>query len=85
MTPTKRGKMTLEILGKLREKGAPTLSPFPGEQAFESQDEDISPDGSIVGGEISPELLRKKKKKKPEFTPAGNDEAIPPAEIIGGY
>lgn len=82
MTPTKRGKMTLEILGKLREKGAPSFSPFPGEQSFESQGEDISPDGSIVGGEIPPELLRKKKK------PVLNEEdqpAIPPSNVLGSY
>jgi hypothetical protein len=84
MLPAKRGKLTMEILGKLREKGAPNFDPFPGEQSFENQGEDISPDGSVVGGAIPPEL-QQKKKKKPQFTPMDDDRAVPPTEVIGGY
>lgn len=68
MLPVKRNKLTLEILGKLREKGVPDTEMAPTGMPFESEGEDISPDGSIVTGEVSPELLQLKKKKKPIST-----------------
>jgi hypothetical protein len=65
MLKKNRDKMNLKILGMLRQKGAPSLTPFPGEQGFESEDVDDSQYGDVVRGrteELIPEVKKKKKK-----------------------
>ena len=74
--------MNLKILEMLRSKGAPSLTPFPGEQGFESEGMDEDQFGDVVRGaqpELSPEKLKRKKRKSPEeFVPA--EESV---NIIG--
>ena len=83
MLREQKNKMNLKILEMLRNKGAPSLSPFPGEQDFESLDMDEDQFGDVIRGrqeELSPEE-RKKKKRKPEakdFEPAQE-----PVSILG--
>lgn len=73
MIPKQKSKLNLRILSMLREKGAPSMSPFPGEQGFQSEDMDEDQYGNTVRGK-SEELVpsKKKKKKQPEedFEPA---------------
>ena len=84
MTPDQKNKMNLRILSMLRDKGAPALSPFPGEQAFEAEDVDLDSMGDAVQKPMLPEELLppgkgekkglEKKKKRPRM----------PARAAGG-
>lgn len=67
MIPKQKSKLNLRILNMLREKGAPSMSPFPGGQGFQSEDMDEDQYGEVVRGK-SEELVpsKKKKKKQPE-------------------
>ena len=51
----------------LRDKGAPSMTPFPGEQDFQSTDVDLDQMGDVVlsgpTSEEKPEELRKRKRK----------------------
>lgn len=70
MLPSEKNKLTISILGKLRDKGAPAPGPFPGEQEATSQDLDLNAMGTETTGEsdlLAP--LQKRKKKLPP--PAG--------------
>lgn len=82
MITKEKNRMNLKILEMLRNKGAPALSPFPGEQGFEAEGMDEDQFGDIVRGaqpELSPEKLKRKKRKSPEeFVPAEES-----ANIIG--
>lgn len=81
MLKEQKNKMNLRILEMLRDKGAPGLSPFPGEQDFESTDMDEDQFGNIVRGrseELSPEKKKKKKRAPEEF-----QSAQEPVDIIG--
>lgn len=64
MLEKQKNRMNLKILGMLREKGAPTLTPFPGEQGFESTDLDLDQMGDVLVAGSKPEELPNKKKKK---------------------
>ena len=68
MMRKQRDKMNLKILGMLRQKGAPALTPFPGEQGFESEDIDVDGTGDIVTATtgVSDSAERRKKKRRPE-------------------
>jgi|NOAtaT_6_FD_contig_21_1612294_length_480_multi_3_in_0_out_0_1 hypothetical protein len=64
-----RDKMNLRILGMLRQRGAPSLTPFPGEQGFESEDVDLDQTGDVVAADATGGLSsteRRKKKRRPE-------------------
>lgn len=83
MLPNQKSKMNMKILEMLRDKGAPQLSPFPGEQDFETTDLDLDQMGDVlVSGPTSqekPEELKKRRRKirqenPEEFVPA--DEAV---------
>lgn len=63
MLPKQRSKSNLRILEMLREKGAPSLSPFPGEQGFETEDLDLDQMGDILLAKGQPEQSKKKKKR----------------------
>lgn len=76
--------MNLKILEMLRNKGAPSLSPFPGEQGFESEDMDEDQLGDVVRGaqpELSPE--KKKRKKRLGIEKAAPSEEEQPVSILG--
>lgn len=91
MLPKDKNKMNLQILQMLRDKGAPALTPFPGEQDFETSDMDLDQMGDVLiaGNKPMPEEKKaisdrlrerdRKKKKRQEspedFVPA--DESIP--------
>lgn len=80
MLKEQKNKMNLKILEMLRNKGAP-LSPFPGEQGFEMEGQDEDQYGDIVRGrqpELSPEKLKKKKRRPEDMEPA--QESV---DIIG--
>lgn len=65
MMKKNRDRMNLKILEMLRSKGAPAMSPFPGEQDFESEDVDDSQYGDVVRGkteDLIPEVKKKRKK-----------------------
>lgn len=65
MMKKNRDRMNLKILEMLRSKGAPAISPFPGEQDFESEDVDDSQYGDVVRGkteDLIPEVKKKRKK-----------------------
>jgi hypothetical protein len=75
MLREQKNRMNLKILQMLRNKGAPELSPFPGEQGFESEGMDEDQFGDVVRGgqpELSPEKLKRKKRKSEalDFEPA---------------
>lgn len=84
MIPKEKSKMNLKILSMLRDKGAPALTPFPGEQGFESSDIDLDEMGDVLLAKGKPEPRAeeekpKKKKKKPqppEHTPEEEEEAL---------
>jgi len=79
MLREQKNKMNLKILEMLRSKGAPGISPFPGEQDFESLDMDEDQFGDVVRGrqeELSPEKKKKKKRSPEEFVPA--EESVNP-------
>lgn len=81
MLREQKNKMNLKILEMLRSKGAPGISPFPGEQEFESLDMDEDQFGDVVRGrqeELSPEKKKKKKRAQEEFVSAQE-----PVSIIG--
>lgn len=81
MIPKEKNKMNLKILGMLRDKGAPALTPFPGEQGFESNDLDLDRMGDVLvsGTRIGPKEedrgeLPKKPKKKIKVPKEDEDE-----------
>lgn len=53
----------------LRDKGAPALTPFPGEQGFESADMDLDQFGTVLQSGSGLSATQKKKKKKPVAPP----------------
>lgn len=79
MLKEQKNKMNMKILEMLRNKGAPSLSPFPGEQEFESEDLDLDNIGDVtIAGEVN-DLEEKKtsrgriRRRKGEKEP-GSDE-----------
>lgn len=84
MIPKEKSRMNLKILDMLRSKGAPAVSPFPGEQDFESMDVDLDQMGDVLLAKGKPEPKAteeqpKKKKKKPQMparTPEEQEEAL---------
>jgi hypothetical protein len=68
-----RDKTNLKILSMLREKGAPSLTPFPGEQDFQSKDLDLDQMGDVLisgpTSEEKPEELRKRRRKMRQEDP----------------
>lgn len=81
MIPKQKSRLNLRILNMLREKGAPSMSPFPGDQGFQSEDMDEDQYGDTIRGK-SEELVpsKKKKKKQPE---EGFELAQESVNIIG--
>lgn len=91
MLPKEKNKMNLNILQMLRSRGMPDATPFPGEQGFQSTDQDLDQMGNVLiaGGQpIPPKKLdklpmppkqgteeKKKKKRRP-------DEEEDPTEFL---
>lgn len=77
MIPSQKNKMNLKILEMLRDKGAPAVTPFPGEQGFEAEDLDLDQMGDVLvakgGPAAGPEDEKSKKKKKKPAPPAEDD------------
>ena len=94
MLPNDRNKQTLLILSKLKERGMPPASPFPGEQGATVAGQDLSPQGDVTGA-IDPELaglqpgIKKKKPpligQPPEKGPDVNSPVTQPGITTGAY
>jgi len=65
MLPKEKNKKTLDILNMLREKGAPTASPFPGEQDATGTTVDTGEDGVVMAAPMEKLPVPLKKNKKP--------------------
>ena len=83
MLPNQKNKTNLKILGMLRERGAPQMTPFPGEQDFQSTDLDLDEIGDVlVSGPTSqekPEELKRRRRKIRQDDPerfASADEIV---------
>ena len=72
MLPSQKNKATISILEKLRQSGAPAISPFPGEQEEEMEGQDLDLMGSLTSG--VPEELRRKKLMQKKALPLAESE-----------
>lgn len=69
MLPEQRNKLTMSILGKLKERGVPEMPSVAPMGDWDDEDQDISPTGTIVeskGDTLKKYKLLSKKNKKQE-------------------
>ena len=78
-----KNKMNLKILGMLREKGAPALTPFPGEQDFETTDTDLDELGDVlVAGNVDEKKAEQERRKKRKNRQEDPTDFVPADENI---